>query len=137
MKSMSKTIFSQYLLSNIVNDKFWRPHLDILYLSTWHNNRGYHEKEIQFKQHFCYYNYAFDYKLYGFSRPELLFFLFLFFIFHFILDRACSQCAFITICCVFALCLCLLPHNANVILDSPKFWNYLNTNSKHLGWRWP
>ena len=60
MKSMSKTRFSHYLLSynclpvqsKELRAKFWRSHLNILYLSTWHNNKGRHEK-IQFKQPFA------------------------------------------------------------------------------------
>jgi hypothetical protein len=43
MKSTSKIKFSHYLLSNDFNDKLWRYHLDIPYLSTYHNNKGHHE----------------------------------------------------------------------------------------------
>ena len=38
MKSTSKNGFSYYLLSNTFNGKFQRSHLDILNLSTQHNN---------------------------------------------------------------------------------------------------
>ena len=53
MKSMSKTKFRHYLLSNTFSNKLWISPLDILSLSTQHSNKGHHEKKIQFKQHFA------------------------------------------------------------------------------------
>ena len=41
---MFKTKNSHYPLSNIVDDKFWRSHLDILYLSTQHKIKGIMKK---------------------------------------------------------------------------------------------
>ena len=44
IKSRSKPRLSHYPLSKTFNDKFWKSRLYILYLSTWHNNRGCHIK---------------------------------------------------------------------------------------------
>ena len=53
MKSMSKTIFNEYLLAIILMIIFEDlMNLDILFLSTQHNNKGHHEKLIQCKEHF-------------------------------------------------------------------------------------
>ena len=50
---MSKTIFNEYLLAIILMIIFEDlMNLDILFLSTQHNNKGHHEKLIQCKEHF-------------------------------------------------------------------------------------
>lgn len=49
----SYTKFSHFLLSIILKDKSQRPYLDILYMSTLHNNKGTMQKRLQFKPHFA------------------------------------------------------------------------------------
>ena len=53
MNFMSQTESSHLLLSSTFIDDFWRSHCGIPHSGTWHNNRGHHEKKIQFKQHFA------------------------------------------------------------------------------------
>ena len=50
MKILYRTRFSHLLLIIDFIDNFWRPHLDILHLSTEHNNRGHHENNPVNKQ---------------------------------------------------------------------------------------
>ena len=45
MKLTFNILFSQLLLRITFDDKFWRSHIDILYLSTQLNNGGHHEKQ--------------------------------------------------------------------------------------------
>ena len=44
MKLTFKNIFSKLLLRLTFDDRFWRSHIDILYLNTYLNNRGHREK---------------------------------------------------------------------------------------------
>lgn len=63
MKTMFKTRFSHYILSNIILSILWRCHLGILYLSTYNTTIKGAMNQIYFKQHFPIIVRSFDQKI--------------------------------------------------------------------------
>jgi hypothetical protein len=70
---MSKTKLSHSLLSISSDYKLWRSHLNILYLSTKHNNGGLHEDKSNLNKKILLLLGIWPPKKYAFSIPEHLF----------------------------------------------------------------